>query len=76
MKIFGFDTSDPAGLQNALKAAETNIEQLRLVIRESENRVEGIISTNLDRLGKAKIIIPQIEISVQIPGEPKATAVE
>jgi hypothetical protein len=76
MKIFGFDTSDPAGLQNALKAAETNIEQLRSVVQESENRIEGIISTNLDRVGKAKLIIPQIEISLQIPGEPKATAVE
>jgi hypothetical protein len=76
MKIFGFDTSDPGGLINALKAAETNIEQLRSVVQESENRIEGIISTNLDRVGKAKLIIPQIEISLQIPGEPKATAVE
>jgi hypothetical protein len=76
VRIFGFDTSDPAGLQNALKAAETNIEQLRSVVQESENRIEGIISTNLDRVGKAKLIIPQIEISLQIPGEPKATAVE
>jgi len=66
MKIFGFDTSDPAGLQNALKAAETNIEQIRIVMRESENRIEGIIRSNFDGA----------TITLKLPPIPKATAVE
>ncbi len=67
MKIFGFDTSDPAGLQNALKAAETNIEQIRLVMQESENRIEGIIRSNFDGL--------TLTTTVKLPTVPKATDV-
>ncbi len=68
MTIFGFNTSDPAGLQNALKAAETNIEQMRVVLQESENRIEGIIRSNLDGL--------TITATVKLPEIPKATAGE
>lgn len=73
MKIFGFDTSDPAGLQNALKAAETNIEQMRGVIQESENRIEGIIRTNLDG---AYIAFEDGKIVLHLAPIPKATPVD
>ena len=76
MNIFGFDTSDPAGLQNALKAAETNIEQMRSVIAESENRLEGIISTNLDRLNGATIKVVDGGFQLALTPIPKATAVD
>ncbi len=66
MTIFGFNTSDPAGLQNALKAAETNIEQIRSVMQESENRIEGIIRSNFDGM----------TLTLKLPPVPKATAVE
>lgn len=69
MNLFGFDTSDPAGLQNAIKSAQPLFDEV-------ENRLEGIISTNLDRIGKMTITIPQIVITIDIPGEPKATAVD
>lgn len=67
MKIFGIDTSDPAGLQAALKAAETNIEQVRLMVQEGENRLEGIIRSNLDGA--------TITATIKLPEVPKATAV-
>jgi len=73
MNIFGFDTTDPAGLQNALKAAETNIEQMRSVITESENRLEGIIATAFAQLNGATL---KGEFQLQLTPIPKATAVE
>ena len=75
MNIFGFDTSDPAGLQNALKAAEANIEQMRSVITESENRFEGIIETNLERLNGATLKIVDGGFKLELTPLPKATAV-
>ena len=76
MKIFGFDTSDPGGLQNALKAAETNIEQMRSVITESENRLEGIIETNMARLDGATLKFVDGGLQLKLTPLPKATAVE
>ena len=75
MNIFGFDTSDPAGLQNALKAAEANIEQMRSVITESENRLEGIIGTNLERLNGATLKFVDGGLRLELTPLPKATAV-
>ena len=72
MKIFGFETSDPAGLQNALKAAEANIEQMRSVIAEAENRIEGIIETNLERLNGAKLKIIDGGFQLELTPIPKA----
>ena len=76
MKIFGFDTSDPGGLQNALKAAESNIEQMRSVITESENRIGGIVHGSLDRLNGAKLKLVDGAFQIEIPPLPKATSVE
>ena len=63
-------------IQQAQTAAQTVIEQIGPLLDEIENRLEGIISSNLDRLNGAKIVIPQIEITIQIPSEPKAIAVD
>jgi hypothetical protein len=67
MKLFGFDLSDPAGLQNAVKAAEQAIRALAPVIAEAENRVGGIGESLLDRLDGATLTLKLKEI-------PKATA--
>lgn len=72
MKIFGFDTSDPGGLQNALKAAETNIEQVRSVIQESENRIYGIIRGSFDG---AYLAIEDGKITLHLAPVPKAVPV-
>lgn len=76
MNIFGFDTSDPAGLQAALKAAETNIEQMRSVITESENRLEGIIATGLAQLNGAKLKVVDGGFQLELTPIPKAVAVD
>ena len=74
MKIFGFDTSDPGGLQNALKAAEQNIEQMRSVITESENRLGGIAESLLDRINGAKLRVVDGGFQLELTPIPKATA--
>lgn len=73
MKLFGFDTSDPAGLQNAIKAAQEAVEALRPVIAEAENRVGGIGESLLDRIDGATIRIPEIIIELRLKPIPKAT---
>jgi hypothetical protein len=70
MTIFGFDTSDPMGLQNALKAAETNMEQMRSLIAESENRMEGIIATGLAQLDGATLTLKLTPIPKAEPVNP------
>lgn len=75
MKLFGFDTSDPAGLQNAIKAAQEAVEALRPVIAEAENRVGGIGESLLDRVDGAEIRIPEIVITLKLKPIPKAQPV-
>ncbi len=55
MKVFGFDTSDPAGLKAALKEAAP-------IFAEFEMRAAGILDTLLTRAGKAKITL-----TIEIP---------
>jgi hypothetical protein len=68
VNFFGFDTSDPAGLQAAIKAAEP-------VIAVIENRLGGIGESWLDRIDGATITIPEITITLKLKPIPKAQAV-
>ncbi len=65
MTIFGFDTSDPAGLQKALQASETEINSLKSLVNDTINRLDG---TSLE--------IPAISIKLNLPANhPMATAI-
>lgn len=64
--IFGFDTSDPAGLKSALAFAQP-------IFAEVENRLGGIGESLLDRIDGATITIPEIKIEVKLKPIPKAT---
>ena len=68
-KIFGVDTSDPAGLQGAIKAAGP-------LIQEVENRLFGLLDTELDRIDGATITIPEIKIEIKLKPVPKAVPVD
>lgn len=66
MTIFGFDTSDPAGLQKALQAAEQEINTVKSLVNDVINRFDG-----------ASLEIPAISIKLNLPANhPKATPVE
>jgi hypothetical protein len=68
MKVFGFDSSDPAGLQAALKFAQP-------IFAEVENRAFGIADTLLDRVDGAEIVIPEIRITLKLKPIPRAQPV-
>lgn len=67
-KIFGVDTSDPAGLQAAIKAAGP-------LLQDVENRLGGIGESWLDRIDGATIKIPEIIIEIHLKPIPKAIPV-
>jgi len=66
MKIGGFNTEDPAGLQGAIKA-------IGPMLAEEIRRVFGSADTLLDRVDGAIILIPEIRIEVRLKPIPKAT---
>ena len=68
MKVFGIDTTDPAGLQAALKFAQP-------IFAEVENRAGGIGESLLDRIDGATIRIPEIVITLSLKPIPKAQPV-
>lgn len=62
-------------VSEAQSAMSTVLQQVEPLMDEIENRLEGIISSNLDRLNGATITIPAITITINVPSEPKAIAV-
>ena len=64
-KVFGFDISDPAGLQSAIRAAQP-------LAQEIENRAGGILESVLDRIDGAYIAIEDNKIVLHLTPIPKA----
>lgn len=69
MNLFGFDTSDPGGLQAAIRAADPLLQVV-------ENRAEGILQSVLDRIDGAYLAIEDGKIVVHLKPIPKATPVK
>lgn len=72
MILFGVDTSDPVGLQKALAKAEQAINTTNTMVRDSENRMYGIIRGAFDG---AYIAIEDGKITLHLAPVPKAEPV-